>query len=322
MATVSIIVPVYNAEKFLERCINSILSQTFTDFELILVDDGCTDDSGRICDRYTLIDPRVKVIHQNNQGQAAARNNALIIANCDWIHFVDGDDLIHPQMLELLYNGAVSNNVDISMCGMIESDVIPDNFFENRQSIFTVHEVNEEYIEELYSNGGHRYGVVCAKLIRRHIIEAIPFEKGRIHEDIAVVCRWLHKSHKVANTNDLLYYYQTNPNGTTKSPFSKKNIDNLWAMNETLRFYKNVGYFKMLKRVYIALMNIATTYFNIAKNELYDKSLTKEVQKSMRHTYKEFRKDVDVDDNFNEYICGYMYPKTTTIVCVIKRIFK
>ena len=100
MPEISVIVPVYRAEAYLHACIDSILSQTFSDFELILVDDGSPDNCGAICDDYAARDSRVRVIHQENQGQAAARNRALAVARGDWVCFVDSDDTVHPQMLE------------------------------------------------------------------------------------------------------------------------------------------------------------------------------------------------------------------------------
>ena len=105
MPEISVIVPVYKAEAYLHACIDSILSQTFSDFELILVDDGSPDGCGAICDDYAARDSRVRVIHQKNQGQAAARNHALAAAKGEWVCFVDSDDAVHPQMLECLRQG-------------------------------------------------------------------------------------------------------------------------------------------------------------------------------------------------------------------------
>ena len=113
MPKVSMIVPVYRAEAYLHACIDSILSQTFSGFELILVDDGSPDNCGAICDDYAARDSRVRVIHQENQGQAAARNHALAAAKGDWVCFVDSDDAVHPQMLERLRQAAAGSG---AMC--------------------------------------------------------------------------------------------------------------------------------------------------------------------------------------------------------------
>ena len=127
MPKISVIVPVYNVEKYLLECVDSILAQTFTDFELILINDGSQDNSGAICDEYADKDSRIAVIHQENQGQAAARNNAIVIAKGEWITFVDSDDLIHPQMLEILFN-AVDETTQISACDLYKSNICSDVF--------------------------------------------------------------------------------------------------------------------------------------------------------------------------------------------------
>ena len=114
MPEISVIVPVYNAEQYLASCIDSILSQTFTDFEILLVDDGSPDNSGSICDAYAAKHDCISVIHQENRGQAAARNHAMLHAKGAWFCFVDSDDLIHPQMLEMLYKAAVAGQAQVA----------------------------------------------------------------------------------------------------------------------------------------------------------------------------------------------------------------
>ena len=133
--TISVIIPVYNCEKYIETCVDSVLNQTFTDFEIILVDDGSPDDSGKLCDQLSEKNNKIVVLHQKNQGQAAARNNGVKIARGEWLHFVDSDDLIHPQMLEILY-GAVDENTQISMCDLCKAHICPEGFcsYKNNKS--------------------------------------------------------------------------------------------------------------------------------------------------------------------------------------------
>jgi glycosyltransferase involved in cell wall biosynthesis len=118
MPKISVIIPVYNVEKYLVKCIDSVLSQTFTDFECILIDDGSPDNCGKICDEYAKKDRRTKVIHQENSGVSSARNAGLDIAQGEWITFIDSDDWVDENYLELMYNNAVNNNIDLSICGM------------------------------------------------------------------------------------------------------------------------------------------------------------------------------------------------------------
>ena len=130
MPIISIIIPVYKAEAYLDRCVQSVLAQSMADFEVILIDDGSPDRSGAVCDAYAKQDERVRVIHQKNQGQAAARNAGIdcAFANSDskWLTFIDSDDWVHPEYLQMLYDATMQDNTLISMCTMESvTDVIP-----------------------------------------------------------------------------------------------------------------------------------------------------------------------------------------------------
>ena len=139
MSLISIIIPVYKVEKYIHRCVDSILAQTFTDFELILVDDGSPDNCGKICDEYAEKDSRIVVIHQENGGLSAARNAGLdwVFEHSDsqWISFVDSDDYVYPHYLEKLYQAVVENNTNISMCNFVNfSDSVPECSLNEKES--------------------------------------------------------------------------------------------------------------------------------------------------------------------------------------------
>lgn len=282
MPTVSVIVPVYNVEKYLCRCIDSILAQTFSDFELILVDDGSPDNCPTICDEYTHQDSHVRVIHQENQGQSAARNNGVKNARGEWICFVDSDDMIHPQMLEHLYCAAVKSGSNISMCGAIEGTQLPTDFLANRLPDFSLLEMNESGLEQLYHQGEYRYWVVWGKLIRRDIIIKYPFEPGRIYEDNAIVCRWLYEAKTVSNTQQRYYFYQTNPEGTTKSRFTRKKLDVLWALEEQIAFYSSLYYTSMEKKIVACYLTKAAWYSSRVRNELNNPIESAKIRRKMR----------------------------------------
>ncbi len=291
MPTISVIVPVYNVEKYIHRCVDSILTQTFTDFELILVDDGSPDNCGAICDEYAQKDSRVKVIHQKNQGQAAARNHALAIARGQWLTFVDSDDVIHPQMLEHLHRVAEDNGVDISMCGAVEEKTLPCAFYGTRTGESVRKTMDERGLEELYDHGEHRYWVVCGKLIRRQIVEKIPFTHGRFYEDNAVAFRWLHAAGAVADIQERYYFYQVNPEGTTKSRFSRKQLDFLWALEEQRRFYKNVGFDRMECHAAVYQLKATSWYLPKVCDELHDRLTAERMRRKMRKLLKAYRPD-------------------------------
>ena len=172
MPQISVIVPVYQAEAYLDSCIQSILSQTFTDWELILVDDGSPDRSGAMCDAYAFRDPRIQVLHQTNQGQAAARNHGLTLAKGRWICFVDSDDLIHPQMLQRLYQAVQEGNARMSMCFMWEAPQISPEFFGVGEPSWDILPMDEQTLLTLHDQGEYPGWVACAKLISRELVEA------------------------------------------------------------------------------------------------------------------------------------------------------
>ena len=249
MPKISVIVPVYNVEKYLHECVDSILTQTFTDFELILVNDGSQDNSGAICDEYAIKDERITVIHQKNQGQAAARNNAIAIAQGEWIHFVDSDDLIHPQMLEILYS-AVDETTQISMCGLCKGVSLPDGAFSQKNDYsFKKCPVTEKELIAMY-NDFYQYWVVWAKLIKKEIVEKHLFTPGRIYEDTAVVFKWINETKFVNIINEQLYFYRVNPTSTMQVDFSLKNLDLLWAIEEQMKFFDTTELSEMKKTIY------------------------------------------------------------------------
>ena len=246
---VSVIVPVYKVEKYIHRCIDSILAQTFADFELLLVDDGSPDNCGNICEEYAAKDSRVRVIHQTNQGQAAARNNAIAQAQGGYVCFVDADDAVHPSMLDTLYRAMKSTDSQISVCSAIEQEKLEDSFFNDTGiSPFECYDIDEDVLLRLYDKA-YVCWVVWGKLIPVELARRIPFTVGRFYEDNAVVVKWLYEAKKVAVTDSQLYFYQINRNGTTKGPWNEKRVrDSIWATTEQLSFFASKRMNKLFDR--------------------------------------------------------------------------
>ena len=236
MPEISVIVPVYKAEDYLHACVDSILSQTVSDFELILVDDGSPDGCGTICDDYAARDSRVRVIHQENQGQAAARNHALSIAKGEWVCFVDSDDAVHPQMLERLGQAAAESGAAMSMCRMLEAPEMPEDFSAPVEVSWELLSMEEESLVALFDAGNYPGWVACAKLIRRELVQSHLFCPGRVYEDNEAVCHWIYGAKTIASIPYSLYFYRTNPDSTTQSRFSMKKLDYLWALEGIIRF--------------------------------------------------------------------------------------
>ena len=322
MPLISIIVPVYKCEEYLEACVDSILNQTFTDFEIILIDDGSPDNCGKICDDLAEKHNKITVLHQDNQGQAAARNNGVKVARGEWIHFVDSDDLIHPQMLEILY-GAVDETTQISMCGVYKGDNLSENFFSPKIDYrFKKHPINEEQLVEMYLDR-YQFWIACAKLIKKEIIEKYPFTEGRIYEDNGVVFKWINQTEFVNITDEQLYFYRVNPDSTTQVNFSLKNLDRLWAFEEQINFYENTDFNELKKTIYKNYaVACAKMYYRLLENENWANE-AQEIKNKLKKFMKKKRKliEFDVDWQFN-MVYGVLYPKPIRIIFRLERYIK
>lgn len=283
MPSISVIVPVYKAEAYLYACVDSILSQTFSDFEVILVDDGSPDNCGVICEEYARKDERVRVIHQENRGQASARNHGLKLASGNWICFVDSDDLIHPQMLAALYAAVKDSGAGISMCRYVEAPQLPEDFYGEKDLSFTVYPMDEQTLVQLYDREDYPAWVACTKLVRRDLVEEYPFREGRVFEDNEAVCRWVCRAGMLASIDAQLYYYRTNMVSTTKSNFSLKKLDYLWALESILEFYSSLGYRQMRQRFF-------DRYVDAVISSCYALRYTLNMPQKVREVDKDFRR--------------------------------
>lgn len=240
MPQISVIVPVYNVEPYIHRCVDSILNQTFSDFELILVDDGSPDNCGWICDEYALKDSRVHVIHQKNGGLSAARNAGIdwIFTNSDsrWITFIDSDDWIHRGYLETLLRAGQKHSVSISMCNFARrSEYQIDEELSPPEGLCL--ETEQAYIQY--------YGMcmtACCKLYFRDLFKDLRFPVGKLHEDCYITHIPLFQSEKVAVCDVPLYYYYFNPGSITRAKWNEKRLQEIEAHEIRATWLKNHGY--------------------------------------------------------------------------------
>lgn len=237
MAEVSIIVPVYQVEEYLCQCIDSILAQTFKDFELILVDDGSKDRSGMICDRYALMDDRILAIHKDNGGLSDARNVGINKANGKYIMFVDSDDYISEFMLERLYMNMKSQDADIVACNFTY-------FFEEDQkknfSTCAKYEILTAQEIFLYRKNERNYGVWTVawnKLYKKGIFNNVCFRCGKYHEDEFFANEIYQKNIQVVMIADCLYYYRQRKNSIMSIINPQKEIDRIEAYQERMQIY-------------------------------------------------------------------------------------
>lgn len=233
MPIISIIVPIYNVEKYINRCIDSILAQTISDFELILVDDGSPDDCGKICDEYEKIDSRIKVIHKKNGGLADARNIGLDIAIGEYIGFIDSDDYIKIDMYEKLLNACICNQADISMCGrynVYKNELKPSFSFDGCRVWDS-----KEAIQNLLT-WNNIDSSACDKLFKKSLFDKTRFPVGKYNEDIFVMTEILFRANKIVHIGESKYYYYHRPESITTEAFSEKKMDLLDASQNVLNF--------------------------------------------------------------------------------------
>ncbi|MBS4205796.1 glycosyltransferase family 2 protein [Lederbergia citrea] len=218
MGRVSVIVPIYNAEKTLDKCIRSILKQTFGDFELILVNDGSTDNSLSVCEKYKQKDSRILVIDKKNEGSIATRRKGVECSNSNNIMFVDADDWIDKQMIETLYNELISNNLDIVVCNSFDvfgnGHIIKrkyDSYFFNREKIYNNEEIKREIVPSYFHYGNAFPASLWGKLYRKELLIDGGRFLERIHffgDDLFYNLEILMKAKRVKIIEAPLYYYR------------------------------------------------------------------------------------------------------------------
>lgn len=235
---ISVIVPIYKVEKYLNRCVDSILNQSYKNIEVILVDDGSPDNCGKICDEYLLKDNRIRVIHKENGGLSSARNAGLEIATGEYIGFVDSDDWIEPKMYETLIENAIKYNAEISVGGVVDLLEENDNYtiikstFDEKIDVQVLN--NEEAMKKFFLGSWSAWD----KIYKRKVHEKIRFPEGMINEDEAIAMKILDNSEKIVYTNEVFYNYIRRPNSITTSEFSERKLD--WYRNckKNLEFIK------------------------------------------------------------------------------------
>ena len=246
---ISVVVPVYNVEKYVEQCIRSIINQTYKSLEIIVVDDGSTDKSGKICDDLSAIDSRIKVIHKKNGGLADARNVGIDHANGDLIGFVDSDDYIHPDFYEELYNLMKEKETDIAECQFLRVDVenienvkgIIDDANSNIESQVVV-EDNIDALRHLYGPRLQPYikkVVVWNKLYKKSLFNDVRFPVGKLHEDEFTTYKILYKCKNLVSTNKIMHGYMQTKNSIMRKIIKKQRIDdNLKAYEDAYIYFK------------------------------------------------------------------------------------
>ena len=235
---VSIIVPVYNVEKYIKKCIDSIINQTYQNLEIILVDDGSPDKCGEICEEYSKKDNRIKVIHKENGGVSDARNAGLEKATGEYIAFIDSDDYIDKNYISTLYNMCITNKAEIAQCSFKR---VTDNQIANEKDVENkiVNMSGIEAIKNIFKENYIEYTVAWNKLYKKSLFDNIKYPKGKLHEDEATTYKLFYEAKIVSVTNEKLYYYYIRQNSITNTKFSLRRLDYIEELEEQLKFFND-----------------------------------------------------------------------------------
>ena len=244
MSTVSIIVPIYKVEDYIRECIDSILAQTYPDFELILVDDGSPDSCGRICDDYAKRDNRIKVVHKVNGGLTSARNAGLEVAKGEWIMHVDGDDWIEPDMIESLIEAAQITGADMVIGDFVKYgpsagyNKLPTWSSDKKKSM-------TNYIAYVMTT-------IWGSIAKRSLYadHSLKSPEGISYcEDFHLIVRLCHFAKKVVNVHRSFYHYRYRPTSIMSSMSGKTEADEQWVYQDTIRFFKEQGVYEDYRKV-------------------------------------------------------------------------
>ena len=252
---VSIIVPVYNVEKYLSKCIESLINQTYTNIEILLINDGSTDNSKKICEQFKEKDSRIKLINKENGGLSDARNKGLQVAIGKYIAFVDSDDYVEKNYIETLYSLITKFNSEIAIA---DFRVIKSAKKIKESEIKEYSIIPEKAIEEmLYSD--FYYISACSKLYKKELFENVEFPKGKMFEDVGTTYKLIIKANKIACTNKKIYNYVIRNNSITTSKFKKEHYDLIELTNtmceDILQKFPNMEKGALRRKIYA---NIST----------------------------------------------------------------
>lgn len=231
---ISVVVPVYKVEEYLDYCVQSIVAQTYANLEIILVDDGSPDRCGEMCDEWAKKDSRIKVLHLQNGGQARARNKGIGLATGEYVSFVDSDDVIDKKMVEKLLALIKEYDAQIAVCGLRKIKGKND-FFPANSLPSVVKYPGEQATERLLYQKGLETGP-CAKLVLTEIVRQHPFPEGRLFEDLAIVYRWFYEAEYVVVSSDILYGYIQRENSVMHRVFSSLVFDEVLAADGIVDF--------------------------------------------------------------------------------------
>ena len=294
MDKISVVVPIYNVEKYLVKCIDSILNQTYKNLEIILVDDGSPDSCPDICDKYKIRDKRIKVIHKENGGLSDARNAGIEIATGKYICFIDSDDFISDEYVNILYNLFTNDDIDIAECDYFKFNEEKEVYSlkNNKQANKIISK--KDMLNRLFDKKTSiRTTIVCNKLYKTKLFDEVKFPKGKLHEDEFTTYKIIYKSKKIAITNQKLYFYRNNNESIMGKKFNEKRYDALIALKQRKEFFKKYNEPEFYNQSDIRYQSKIINFYCLTRKYIKDsKTKQKQLVKLAKKNYKIMDKKV------------------------------
>ena len=252
-ALISVIVPVYNVEKYLKRCLDSIINQDYKNLEIIIVDDGSTDDSLKICYDYANLDSRVVVIHKENGGLSSARNVGLDLAHGEYIGFIDSDDYIESNMYSMLKKSIDTYGSDISVCNY--NTIYNNSIFKKNFSLFEFNSSGKDKFINIHNEYSSISIIAWNKLYKKSLFDSIRYPYGKLFEDKYIVCDLYDLANSISYILYPLYNHVVR-NDSIINSFNIKRFDWIGAFDSNIDFYKRKGYYDLVFKEEIKKYNI------------------------------------------------------------------
>lgn len=303
---ISVIIPIYNVEKYLGQCIESILNQTYVNIEIILIDDGSTDGSSELCDNYAKRDKRITAIHQKNQGISSVRNRGIRESRGEYIFWVDSDDYVSETVIEELWKNLKETDADMSICEYTQGN--------DRHFSFSRLESEDKEIwdfrkglEQIYRSSHWSFVMAASwgKLIKKSLYKGLWYPDGKIFEDIYMSHKIISRCKKIVYSNHILYYYYQ----WTESILGKKlhinKLDYLGAFEERIHFFEELGLLQLAEKARVQYLHALTWEYSRAKDILCDKKMTKHIKKQYRKYYTLGIENKEIKHETKGYMFGF-----------------
>ena len=307
---ISIIIPVYNVEKYIDKCIESIVGQSYDNLEIILIDDGSTDNSAGKCDEWKKKDDRIKVIHKKNGGLSDARNSGIQVANGKYFMLVDSDDYVHKNIVEFLYKNIIEYDADISFCDFRkyrENENIKLDSEHIAKRVFN----SEEYFRNFYGSISTQSTVAWAKLYKAELFDEVCYPVGKLREDEFTTYKLVHKANRIVYVDEKLYYYLIRENSIMLKTDIKKFVDYIQALYERNQFIsENYSELKEIDGEYC----IQEMYSAYVESLILNKACRMEVENYYNEIYDRYGKNQGIWFKALRY-----FPECTALLYRIKR---